>query len=137
MIRRQFKSTRSSKSMIFLHIIIVTKYRRKVLSSEIPSFVELEIASIANSMDIELQEINGEEDHVHMLIKIPPTVPVTAFLHRIKGATSRLVRERFWAEIKKLLWGDSLWSPSYCVVSAGGASLDVLKQYIENQDRPK
>jgi putative transposase len=53
----------------------------------------------------------------------------------VKTATSRLLRKEFPEHLSKFYWKDSFWSPSYCLVSAGGAPLDIIKKYIENQNK--
>lgn len=134
--RRKWISTKSSKSLIFLHIVLTTKYRRKVISKSILETVEATIKEAASELGVDVQEMNGEGDHIHMLVKIPATLAVTDFINRVKGRSSRVVRERHWDKVSKMLWGDHFWSPSYCVVSCGGAPLETVRAYIEEQDRP-
>jgi putative transposase len=87
-------------------------------------------------MDGELIEFNGEDNHVHLLVGCHPKHALSNFVGKLKGKSSYVLREEFWPEIKNKLWGEHFWSPSYCVVSVGGATLDIVKEYIENQDRP-
>jgi putative transposase len=81
----------------------------------------------------ELLECNGEPDHVHMLLWLPPTVALSDFVNALKTGTSRRLRKEFAAELKKHYWKPVLWSRSYCILSVGGAPLSVLKQYIQQQ----
>jgi putative transposase len=67
---------------------------------------------------------------------VNPKYSIANFVGKIKGKTSYFMRKEFWNELKNKLWGDHFWSPSYCVVSAGGAPLEIIKQYIENQRSP-
>ena len=83
----------------------------------------------------ELLEFGGEEDHVHLFVSLSPKVALCHFVGRLKGASSYAVRKEFGNKIKGL-WGKHLWSPSYCAVSCGGASLDVIKEYVKNQRMP-
>ena len=87
-------------------------------------------------MDCELLEFGGEHDHVHLMVSIHPKVAVSNLVGKLKGKSSYILRREYWNRIKTMLWGNHFWSPSYCVVSCGGASLDVIKQYIENQNTP-
>lgn len=87
-------------------------------------------------MDVELLEFGGEDDHVHLMVCCPPKLAVAALVGKLKGKSSYMLRKEFWNHIKNKLWGDHLWSPSYCVVSCGGAPLDIVKQYIADQKRP-
>jgi putative transposase len=70
------------------------------------------------------------------LISYPPKVALSALVNSLKGVSSRLVRKEKFPEITSRLWGDHFWSPSYCVVSCGGAPLDVIKKYVEQQRAP-
>jgi putative transposase len=87
-------------------------------------------------MDCELLEFGGEHDHVHMMITVHPKVAVSNLAVKLKGKSSYVLRREYWVAIKKKLWGTHFWSPSYCVVSCGGASLDIIKEYIKNQRKP-
>lgn len=88
-------------------------------------------------MDCELLEFGDEHDHVHLMVSIYPKVAVSNLVSKLKGKSSYILRRKYWDRIKTMLWGKQFWSPSYCVVSCGGASLDVVKQYIENQNTPQ
>ena len=123
MVRRGWVTTKSSKSLIFLHIVFTTKYRRRVISKEILETIEESIRMIAIELGVHIEEISGEEDHVHMLAKFPATIAVAHFIKLAKGVSSKNVRNKHWVEVKKSLWGNHLWSPSYCVVSCGGSSV--------------
>ena len=87
-------------------------------------------------MDCELHEFNGEDDHVHMLVSVHPKLAVSNLVGKLKGKSSFVIRREFWDRVKTMLWGKHFLSPSYCCVSAGGATLDVVKRYIENQRVP-
>jgi len=79
-----------------------------------------------------LVEFNGEDDHVHLLVNYPPKVSVSSLVNSLKGASSRVLRQQH-PEIRKKLWGNALWSPSYFAGSCGGAPLSIIKQYIEHE----
>lgn len=87
-------------------------------------------------MDSELLEFNGEHDHVHLMISSPPKISIAALVGKLKGKSSYFLRREYWPQLKQKLWGKHLWSPSYCVVTCGGAPLTVIKQYIEQQRTP-
>ena len=86
--------------------------------------------------EAELIECDGESDRVHLLINYPPKVSVSKLVNSLKGVSSRKVRQQKIKSVDSKLWGDSLWSPSYFAGSCGGASLEVVKQYIESQETP-
>ena len=84
----------------------------------------------------ELSEFNGERDHVHLLIHYPPKVALSRLVGSLKGVSARRLRQEFPEHIRRYLWGDHFWSPSYFAASADGAPLKAIKEYIENQKRP-
>jgi putative transposase len=87
-------------------------------------------------MDCKLHEFNGEDDHVHLLVSYPPKLAISNLVEKLKGKSAYFLRKEYWNQIKNKLWGKHLWSPSYCAVSCGGAPLDIIKQYIQNQQKP-
>jgi putative transposase len=87
-------------------------------------------------MEAELVEFNGDDDHVHLMILCPPKLAVASLVGKLKGKSSYFLRKEFWNEIKSKLWGGHFWSPSYCVVSCGGAPLEIVIEYIKTQREP-
>jgi putative transposase len=119
-----------------MHLVFVTKYRRGVLTDEMLERLREVYRETMEQMQGELLEFGGENDHVHLLVSAHPKTAVSALVGKLKGKSSYILRQEFWPEIKKRLWGDHFWSPSYCVVSCGGAPLDVVKGYVEDQRKP-
>lgn len=118
------------------HLVLVTKYRRKVLTSEMLSVIEASARERCASRDGELVECNGEADHVHFLVSLPPNVALSEFVNALKTNTARVLRRDFSAALIKFYSEPVLWSRSYCAISVGAAPLEVLKKYIEQQERP-
>ena len=79
--------------------------------------------------------MNGERDHVHLLITYPPTVSLSKLVNSLKGVSSRLLRKQMDEDFETF-FGPHLWSPSYFVASCGGAPLTIIQEYIKNQDSP-
>ncbi len=130
---------RTGRSCLYkntVHLIFVTKYRRNALTLNMLDRLQDIFIETAQQMDCELLEFGGEDDHVHLMVSINPKVAVANLVGKLKGKSSYLLRNEFWDKIKNKLWGNHFWSPSYCVVSCGGASLDVIQSYIENQRKP-
>ena len=73
---------------------------------------------------------------MHLMVSAHPKIAISNLIGKLKGKSSYMLRKSFLEQIKSKLWGNHFWSPSYCVVSVGGASLDVVKNYIENQRKP-
>ena len=81
-------------------------------------------------------ELDGEDDHVHLLVNYPPKVAVSNLVNSLKGVSSRMIRKRNYPSIRKKLWGGALWSPSCFAGSCGGAPIEIIRQYIEQQQTP-
>ena len=78
----------------------------------------------------------AEDDHVHLLVSARPKTAISNLVGKLKGKSSYFLRKNYWSQIENKLWGNHFWSPSYCVVSCGGAPLEIVKQYVENQRKP-
>lgn len=121
---------------VFYHLVIVTKYRRKALNTDMLEMLETLCRERASEWQGELLEFNGEADHVHLLITIPPKFAVADFVNALKTGTSRRLRNTFPEQVAKFYRKPVFWSRSYFVATCGGAPLEVIKQYIEQQARP-
>ena len=118
------------------HLVLVTKYRRKCLTDAMLRVIEDSARERCVSRDGELVEANGERDHVHLLVSLPPNVALSEFVNALKTNTARVLRRDFRKELEQVYKEPTLWSRSYCAISVGGAPLEVLKRYIEEQERP-
>ena len=130
---------RTGRSCVYknnVHLVFVTKYRRDVFTEQMLNRVHEIIKETCLQMDCELLEFGGEHDHVHIMVTVHPKVAVSNLVGKLKGKSSYIIKREYWERVKPMLWGKHFWSPSYCVVSCGGASLDVVKQYISNQNTP-
>ena len=130
---------RTGRSCVFkntVHLVFVTKYRRGVFTAEMLARIHDVIQETCLQMDCELHEFNGEDDHVHMLVSVHPKLAISNLVGKLKGKSSYVIRREYWDRVRTMLWGKHFWSPSYCCVSVGGATLDIVKAYIENQRIP-
>ncbi|MFM8455071.1 MAG: IS200/IS605 family transposase [Gammaproteobacteria bacterium] len=131
----QFRRGRHIVFNMHAHLVFVTKYRRQVFSEKILKATTSIFSEVCKDFDAELLECNGEADHVHLLINYPPKISISKLVNSLKGVSSRILRKTF-PEIQKFYWKGVFWSPSYFAASCGGAPLDILKQYIEQQKSP-
>ena len=113
----------------------MTKYRKKVFTDAILKDIEVIFNNVCKDFDTELVEMNGETDHVHLLLNYPPKVSISKLVNSLKGVSSRLIRKQH-PELAQYYWKGGLWSPSYFAGSWVGAPLSIIKQYIEQQNRP-
>ncbi|WP_220733071.1 IS200/IS605 family transposase [Shewanella morhuae] len=119
-----------------VHLVFVTQYRREVFTKEILDELNPIFAAVCADFGAELIEFDGEDDHVHLLVNYPPKIAVSALVNSLKGVSSRMIRKKKYPSITKKLWGGALWSPSYFAGSCGGAPIDVIRRYIEQQQTP-
>ena len=115
------------------HLILVTKYRKKCISPEIMLFLREECKRLLALQKIELLEMNGEADHIHLLISAPPQICLSNVINSLKTSTSRLVRKQFAEELKPYYWKPYFWSRSYLILTSGGAPIEVIRKYIQEQ----
>lgn len=120
-----------------VHLVFVTKHRRLVFTKKTLARLFPLFSHITAKFQGELIELNGEKDHVHLLINYPPTCSISKLVNSLKGASSRVIRKWQDPHIQKALYGKNFWSPSYFAGSCGGASIDVIKKYIEEQNAPQ
>lgn len=128
--------TRHSVSLLYAHLVFVTKYRRKVMNNAMLTDCENTIRYTCTALDAELVEFNGEADHVHLLIRYPSQLAIADLVRRLKGTSARRMRADYTGRCNRARMHGHFWTPSYFAVSAGGASLSIIKRYIEHQDRP-
>ena len=116
------------------HLVLVVKYRRKVIDDRISDRLKEIFVGIGGSYRVTAVEWNHDVDHIHVLFTARPNTDLTQFLDSYKSASSRIIKKEF-PGIRKSLWKEYFWSPSYCLISTGGATIDVIKKYIENQSK--
>lgn len=83
-----------------------------------------------------LQQMDGEDDHVHLLVSFLPKHSISVLVNSLKGVSARLLRKRAFPEIRRKLWGGHFWTPSYFASTTGGASIATIRRYIEQQRAP-
>ena len=114
------------------HLILVVKYRRKVVSDKIQDKLIEIFNYIAPNYNITLSEANGESDHIHIFFKAHPNSEISKFINAYKSASSRLVKKLF-PEVKERLWKETFWSQSFFLATIGEVALDVVANYINYQ----
>lgn len=114
------------------HLVLVIKYRRKVIDTSVSQRLREIFERIGSDYAISVTEWNHDEDHVHVLFRAEPKSALSKFLNAYKSASSRLIKKEF-PRIREKLWKEYFWSRSFCLITVGGAPLEVLKQYIESQ----
>ncbi|NMA85388.1 MAG: IS200/IS605 family transposase, partial [Epulopiscium sp.] len=80
-----------------------------------------------------LIEFNGEADHVHLLFEVPPQVELAKLVNTLKTVSSRLIRKKYSDYLQKYYWNPVFWSRSYCILTTGGATIEMIEKYIKSQ----
>lgn len=119
-----------------VHLVFVTKYRRGALTAEILDHCEEIMREICEGFGAELVEFNGEDDHVHLLVSYPATLPISKLVNSLKGASARRLRNTHPDHLSRYLWGNALWSRSYYAGTVGGPPIGRVTEYIRGQRRP-
>lgn len=117
---------------MYYHLILVVKYRKKVFDDSISDYARSIFEKIAPSYNISLLEWNHDADHVHIMFKAQPNSELSKFINAYKSASSRLIKRDF-PELSNKLWKEYFWSQSFCLLTTGGAPIEVIKKYIETQ----
>ncbi|MFC5943482.1 IS200/IS605 family transposase [Micromonospora harpali] len=122
--------------VMHVHLVFVTKFRHKVFGDRHLSRMEQIMRDVCADFEAELVEFNGEDNHVHLLVNYPPKIAVARLVNSLKGVSSRRLRQEFPDLAQHYYRANKLWSGSYFAGSVGGAPLSIVKQYIEQQNRP-
>ena len=115
------------------HIVFVPKYRFRILSGAAKEFIEEELRKLCEWKSVEIEEMNVQIDHVHMLVSIPPKISVSEFMGTIKGKTAIKLFKSFPGLRKKPYWGNHFWARGY-FVSTVGIDEELIKRYVRHQE---
>ena len=126
----KYKSNHNIVYSCKYHVVWCPKYRRKVLVDTVAVRLKELISSMSQEFQVELIDLEVMPDHVHLLVDVDPQFGVHNFIKRIKGRTSRILRQEFPHLTTKL---PTLWTNSYFVSTVGGTPLAIVKKYIESQ----
>ena len=116
------------------HIVLTTKYRRKVMVPEMLNRLGEIFTSICAKWGCEIIEFNGESDHIHLLFGYYPQVQLSKFVNNLKTVSSRMIRKEFSAQVVKFYRDKPVfWNEAYFIASCGGVTVETLKKYVQNQ----
>jgi len=127
---------RSSSHAVFsirLHIVFVTKYRRKTLTPDLLAYLKEAFADCLQAWRCKLLEFGGEADHVHLLVDIHPALNISTLVNNLKTASARRARARFREHLDRFYWKPLFWHRAYFVGSVGSTSLEIVRAYVEAQ----
>jgi len=128
-----YRRGRHVVSLLHVHLVFVTKYRRGVFDDGMLKYCEQVMRKVCADFEADLREFNGEVDHVHLLVIYPPKVSVSALVNSLKGVSARMLRSEYTGKVNRARMNGHFWSPSYLAASCEGAPLSIIRQYIEQQ----
>jgi len=128
----KFDTNSHSVFLLTYHLIMVIKYRRKVIDEPIANRIKGIGENIGQNYHITFLEYNHDQDHVHILFKAHPNSEISKYVNAFKSASSRLIKKEY-PEVRKYLWKEYFWAQSFCLLTTGGAPIEVIKKYIESQ----
>ncbi|MDY0410097.1 IS200/IS605 family transposase [Paracerasibacillus soli] len=128
----ELDSNNHSVFSMYYHLVLVVKYRRKVIDDTISDYAKDKFVSLSEKYNITLVEWNHDIDHIHILFKAQPNSELSKFINAYKSASSRLIKKDF-PQVRKKLWKEMFWSRSFCLLTTGGSPIEVVKKYIESQ----
>ena len=117
---------------IHVHLVWTTKYRKQVLTGEVPLRVRDLVREICGDNDVKIMKGHVSKDHVHLLVSIPPQVPISKLMQYLKGKTAHKIMVEF-PHIKKQYWGQHMWARGYFCCSTGNVTDEMVAEYIANQ----
>ena len=129
---KKLDSNAHSVFLLYYHLIMVVKYRRKVIDDSVSARAREIFEYIAPNYGITLEEWNHDIDHVHVMFRAQPKSELSKFINAYKSASSRLLKKEY-PEIRAKLWKEAFWSRSFCLLTAGGAPIETIRSYIERQ----
>ncbi len=129
-----FDNNNHSVFLLHYHLFMCVKYRNKVIDDTISKRLREVFERIAPDYNITVEEWNHDLDHVHILFRGHPNTEISKFINAYKSASSRLIKKEF-PEIRKSLWKEMFWSQSFCLLTTGGVTIDIIKQYIKSQGK--
>lgn len=118
------------------HIVLTPKYRRQVMTPRVSTVLRESFQESCLRHDCILEAFETDRDHAHLLLSWPPRLDLSRMVMLLKTNSARAVRAQGFEEVRQALWGPHFWSPSYAIASTGGAPLEVVRQYIEQQQAP-
>ncbi|MDW0117162.1 IS200/IS605 family transposase [Sporosarcina thermotolerans] len=125
-------SNNHSVFLLYYHLVLVVKYRKKVFNDEMSDYAKDMFVKFGEKYNISLVEWNHDSDHIHILFKAHPNTEMSKFINAYKSASSRMIKKEF-PHVREKLWKEMFWTRSFCLLTAGGSPIEVVKRYIENQ----
>ena len=128
-----YNKNRHANYKLTYHLVVVTKYRHRCISKEMMERLREITKDLFDRWNCEVIEMNGEQYHIHILFSAPPQINLANTINSYKTVTSRYIRKEFQEELSTYYWKPYFWSRSYMILTTGGATIETIKKYIEQQ----
>ena len=136
MLKSKYRSSHRSVFNLTVHMVFVTKYRRKVINAQMLEELKLVFESVLKSWNCQLIEFNAESDHCHLIVSFPPQKRLSDLVGNLKATASKTMWRKFESQLSKVYHKKVFWTSSYFIASCGGVTLEALKKYVQAQDSP-
>jgi putative transposase len=129
-----YSSKNHCKFYLKAHLIFATKYRRKILRGKIGKQIKTIIGDISNMSDFDVEEMEVDKDHIHLLVSYLPSQSISSIVNRLKSISTNRIWKLQETHLRKYYWYENfLWSDGYFVFSIGEASTETIRKYIQQQ----
>ncbi|MGO1368223.1 MAG: IS200/IS605 family transposase [Senegalia sp. (in: firmicutes)] len=132
----EYNTNRHSCYKLQYHLVVTTKYRHKCITGEILKRLKEISLDLFRKQKCTILEMEGEQDHIHILFEAPPQVQLSKLVNTLKSVSSRYIRKEFSEHLSRFYWKPYFWNRSYLLLSSGGAPIETIKEYIKNQETP-
>lgn len=129
---RELQHNAHSVFSMYYHLVLVVKYRRKVIDDNVSVRLQEIFDKIAPKYGLSCEEWNHDADHVHIMFTGQPKSELSKFINAYKSASSRLIKKEF-PTIRQKLWKEYFWNQSFCLLTTGGVPIEVIRKYIQEQ----
>ena len=136
MTKTKYRNSHRSVFNLTVHIVFVTKYRRKVIDAQMLSELKVVFESVLKSWNCQLIEFNAEADHCHLIVSFAPQKRLSDLVGNLKATASKTMWRKFEPKLSKVYHKKVFWTSSYFIASTGGVSIETLKKYVQTQDSP-
>ena len=133
-----YYTNRHAVYLLQYHLVVVTKYRHKVINNELKDrLIEISYSIIESDWKSKIISINTDEDYIHILFETSPQTQLSKLINNYKTVTSRLIRKEFSKQLEQYYWKTYFWSDTYFISSVSDTSEAMIKRYIEKQGNRK
>ena len=133
-----YYTNRRAVYLLQYHLVVVTKYRHKVINNDLKDrLIEISYSIIESDWKSKIISINTDEDHIHILFETSPQTQLSKLINNYKTVTSRLIRKEFSKQLEQYYWKPYFWSDTYFISSVSDTSEAMIKRYIEKQENRK